>query len=165
MSHSSCIFFFNDTATTEIYTDCLTRSLHDARPILNGRDRALAIMAGRRVLVFAIFEANRRREVARMTSLLEEMTRRWPGDASAWAWLALARAMSIDGSDRPAERERRRQVAIRDVHHALTLDPANVLALVAWSWTGRGELFAVEGLRSEEHTSELQSLMRISYAV
>ncbi|SNT01197.1 BTAD domain-containing putative transcriptional regulator [Sphingopyxis indica] len=113
---------------------------------MNGRDRALATNADRRVLVFAICDANRRREIARMTSLLEEMTRRWPGDASAWAWLALARAMSIDGSDRPAERERRRQVAIRDVHHALTLDPANVLALVAWSWTGRGELFAVEGL-------------------
>src|SRR3546814_3481666 len=27
------------------------------------------------------------------------------------------------------------------------------------------ELFAREGVRSEEHTSELQSLMRISYAV
>src|SRR3546814_1908130 len=29
----------------------------------------------------------------------------------------------------------------------------------------RGELVAAEGFRSEEHTSELQSLMRISYAV
>src|SRR3546814_9553624 len=28
-----------------------------------------------------------------------------------------------------------------------------------------GELMAVVGMRSEEHTSELQSLMRISYAV
>src|SRR3546814_1529345 len=28
-----------------------------------------------------------------------------------------------------------------------------------------GELMTAEGLRSEEHTSELQSLMRISYAV
>src|SRR3546814_14180696 len=27
------IFFFNDTATTEIYTDCHTLSLHDALPI------------------------------------------------------------------------------------------------------------------------------------
>src|SRR3546814_19824172 len=26
-------FFFNDTATTEIYTDCHTLSLHDALPI------------------------------------------------------------------------------------------------------------------------------------
>src|SRR3546814_18225410 len=28
------IFFFNDTATTEIYTYCHTLSLHDALPIL-----------------------------------------------------------------------------------------------------------------------------------
>src|SRR3546814_15769165 len=27
------LFFFNDTATTEIYTYCHTRSLHDALPI------------------------------------------------------------------------------------------------------------------------------------
>src|SRR3546814_5223415 len=30
---------------------------------------------------------------------------------------------------------------------------------------GDGEIFVIMGLRSEEHTSELQSLMRISYAV
>src|SRR3546814_20098026 len=28
-----CCFFFNDTATTEIYTYCHTLSLHDALPI------------------------------------------------------------------------------------------------------------------------------------
>src|SRR3546814_18859106 len=35
MSFYECdyVFFFNDTATTEIYTDCHTRSLHDALPI------------------------------------------------------------------------------------------------------------------------------------
>src|SRR3546814_13993155 len=34
------IFFFNDTATTEIYTYCHTLSLHDALPIFgNGKDR------------------------------------------------------------------------------------------------------------------------------
>src|SRR3546814_2913053 len=38
------------------------------------------------------------------------------------------------------------------------------------SWDGTGELkvayaFGLRGSRSEEHTSELQSLMRISYAV
>src|SRR3546814_8174963 len=31
----SCFFFFNDTATTEIYTYCHTLSLHDALPIGN----------------------------------------------------------------------------------------------------------------------------------
>src|SRR5213594_5247202 len=33
-------FFFNDTATTEIYTSVHTLSLHDALPILNAADRA-----------------------------------------------------------------------------------------------------------------------------
>jgi len=121
-------------------------NLLDCALSMNGRDRALATNADRRVLVFAICDANRRGEVARMIGLLEEMTQRWPGDASAWAWLALARTMYIGESDQRAEQEQRRQAAIRDVHRALALDPANVLALVAWSWTGRGELFAVEGL-------------------
>src|SRR6056300_932845 len=31
--HSRCPFFFNDTATTEIYTNLNTLSLHDALPI------------------------------------------------------------------------------------------------------------------------------------
>src|SRR3546814_16587132 len=30
---SMCVLIFNDTATTEIYTYCHTRSLHDALPI------------------------------------------------------------------------------------------------------------------------------------
>src|SRR3546814_10329495 len=35
-----------------------------------------------------------------------------------------------------------------------------------WAFHADGLLFiAIQGLRSEEHTSELQSLMRISYAV
>src|SRR3546814_2852153 len=33
------------------------------------------------------------------------------------------------------------------------------------SWTASGDWSAAEAYRSEEHTSELQSLMRISYAV
>src|SRR3546814_8978697 len=33
------------------------------------------------------------------------------------------------------------------------------------SWPGKEDALNFEGLRSEEHTSELQSLMRISYAV
>src|SRR3546814_20827436 len=36
MSHL-CLFFFNDTATTEIYTYGHTLSLHDALPIWFGR--------------------------------------------------------------------------------------------------------------------------------
>jgi hypothetical protein len=34
-------FFFNDTATTEIYTQAYTLSLHDALPIPKGRDSAM----------------------------------------------------------------------------------------------------------------------------
>src|SRR3546814_8254463 len=37
--------------------------------------------------------------------------------------------------------------------------------LPIWSWFCRKNTNAVDGSRSEEHTSELQSLMRISYAV
>src|SRR3546814_3110178 len=35
----------------------------------------------------------------------------------------------------------------------------------AWLFQRAGWSFPIAGLRSEEHTSELQSLMRISYAV
>src|SRR3546814_11763035 len=83
-------FFFNDTATTEIYTYCHTLSLHDALPIC-------LVLVLRRLLV-----------------------RR----ASSWRrlpWLPWPR---------PSWRHGPRSCC-----------------------------------RSEEHTSELQSLMRISYAV
>src|SRR3546814_3785165 len=42
---------------------------------------------------------------------------------------------------------------------------ANVETGRAVDPTGRGQLLTGAGTRSEEHTSELQSLMRISYAV
>src|SRR3546814_18312383 len=81
-------FFFNDTATTEIYTDWHTLSLHDALPIS---------------LPYVI----------RMSGLLY-----------------LACALALGGM------------------------------FVAYAW----RLYR-QYSRSEEHTSELQSLMRISYAV
>src|SRR3546814_15533475 len=37
MIRSSCCFFFNETANTEIYTYGHTLSLHDARPVSAGR--------------------------------------------------------------------------------------------------------------------------------
>src|SRR3546814_1138021 len=40
--HEQFIFFFNDTATTEIYTYLHTLSLHDALPIYARRWRSLA---------------------------------------------------------------------------------------------------------------------------
>jgi bifunctional ADP-heptose synthase (sugar kinase/adenylyltransferase) len=36
LAPSGAVFFFNDTATTEIYTRYHTLSLHDALPIWNG---------------------------------------------------------------------------------------------------------------------------------
>src|SRR6188474_3582535 len=36
-----CLFFFNDTATTEIYTSLHTLSLHDALPICHRRRHRL----------------------------------------------------------------------------------------------------------------------------
>src|SRR3546814_3678323 len=47
------------------------------------------------------------------------------------------------------------------------LQLVDALPVHIWSWTPTGKLAYVNkrSLRSEEHTSELQSLMRISYAV
>src|SRR3546814_12704327 len=97
-------FFFNDTATTEIYTYLHTLSLHDALPIY--------FIAARSVDEF----------------------------------LQQVRHGGARGCGRmPGQR---RQVEIR-------CEPEQ------WASDRRG----YGGSRSEEHTSELQSLMRISYAV
>src|SRR3546814_17115673 len=92
---TSAYCFFNDTATTEIYTYLHTLSLHDALPISSDCNYDLALL-------------------------------RWGAGAL------------IEG------------------HHALgTTHPS----LAKW------RDIAARLTRSEEHTSELQSLMRISYAV
>src|SRR3546814_4671127 len=105
-------FFFNDTATTEIYTYGHTLSLHDALPIC----------AGRRA----------RRRAGRV--------RRY-----GWTWPPA-------GGAGPACRDPRCAVrAPRPRRRAGSAVPAR----------SRRPACA----RSEEHTSELQSLMRISYAV
>src|SRR3546814_6065940 len=83
------VFFFNDTATTEIYTYLHTLSLHDALPISRLRLRPILMTTG--AMVFG----------------------------------AMPLAIAVGAG---ADRDRKRH-------------------------------------RSEEHTSELQSLMRISYAV
>src|SRR3546814_5272794 len=88
----SFFFFFNDTATTEIYTYWHTLSLHDALPISR---MALAI-------------------------------------------LETAAELAAEAQD--------------DL-------------LLAYVTFFRGQNRSLVGERSEEHTSELQSLMRISYAV
>src|SRR3546814_9330567 len=93
-----CIFFFNDTSTTEIYTSLHTLSLHDALPIL------------------------------RWTSCC---TRHGRGSTRR-------RTSGARSCPRPAKRRSASAPTFRK---------------------------APSARRSEEHTSELQSLMRNSYAV
>src|SRR3546814_4436884 len=100
------LFFFNDTATTEIYTYCHTLSLHDALPFYHP---ALD---------------TRRRPVAEADHL---------GDMGA-----AAQGLALGTWHQPRD-------------HATDL--------------GRADIEHGYQRRSEEHTSELQSLMRISYAV
>src|SRR3546814_6804289 len=100
------VFFFKDTATTDIYTYWHTLSLHDALPISCGglrRPRRLAV----------------------------PRRRAWPGGEGP---VRGERATGRGGGEVPAR--------------------------LAGSGPSRWRRE-----RSEEHTSELQSLMRISYAV
>src|SRR3546814_3026763 len=97
-------FFFNDTATTEIYTYGHTLSLHDALPIC-------------RLQAAGIEVDDEGVETTDVAQGLDDVRRR-------------AAAASQDGADTGQQFTRIERLA-----------------------------------RSEEHTSELQSLMRISYAV
>src|SRR3546814_7980619 len=103
MSLSFC--FFNDTATTEIYTYRHTLSLHDALPIC---------------------------------ASLPKEPRRDRGQ------------FPPAGARQPLHRRRRGHGLYPDAHGLFHLRQGNRRLLRP---------------RSEEHTSELQSLMRISYAV
>src|SRR3546814_7368847 len=110
------VFFFNDTATTEIYT-------YDT-----------------------LFP---------YTTLFR----------SPVGWTALQRASA--GSDRPGAMHGACGATARDCRCATGGRRPDRTS--AQPWTGRGmrrhDLRGRGKLRSEEHTSELQSLMRISYAV
>src|SRR3546814_15427133 len=96
-----CLFFLNDTATTEIYTYCHTLSLHDALPIC----------------------------FLTVPNIYMDKIAVGPG--------LPAQVVDLDAS--PKE---------------------NLDNLAKAKGVAVGDL-----VRSEEHTSELQSLMRISYAV
>src|SRR5216110_3621660 len=50
-SYSLFLFFFNDTATTEIYTSSHTLSLHDALPISNAAAKNLRTLRTAKLLV------------------------------------------------------------------------------------------------------------------
>src|SRR3546814_2085249 len=63
-------------------------------------------------------------------------------------------------------------IAAKTLAHALALTPLAILAWQFWDVystnsdaLGADPVAEIEHRRSEEHTSELQSLMRISYAV
>src|SRR3546814_19462228 len=112
------VFFFNDKATTEIYTYLHTPSLHDALPI-SQRPQDGRLLDDR-------FD-DQGRPVGRLQRLPHGQHRR-------------ERRQAVADHPRGAGRVRR---------------------WLAEQGRGGAEVRA----RSEEHTSELQSLMRISYAV
>src|SRR3546814_18105960 len=119
MSVCFFFFFFNDTATTEIYTYLHTLSLHDALPISGGHH-----VDGHQ---HAAFTKGR-------------------GDAGAWSEDAITE-IGVAGRESDDEATKNPGIA------------RNIMGvLLVHRMVGEDE-------RSEEHTSELQSLMRISYAV
>src|SRR3546814_9378265 len=131
------VFFFNETATTDIYTYGHTLSLHDALPIcvglLESRDRTrrllgAGIIVGGEALDLLAVEDGVALEIGDLAlALLPVLVR-----------LGCRQAVGVD--------DERARLALAD-------EAAQLLRLP-------------EGHpRSEEHTSELQSLMRISYAV
>src|SRR3546814_8129196 len=121
--HRVC-FFFNDTATTEIYTYLHTLSLHDALPISLAHHRFGGVA---RVLI------------ARCSHFLPFR-------------IGVANAILLH------ERPDGERLAAFDII-GMGLRQPLIIRLDFGRSHRRG------GLRSEEHTSELQSLMRISYAV
>src|SRR3546814_5848157 len=100
--------FFNDTATTEIYTYVHTLSLHDALPISFGDG-------------------------------------------------IIRRFSPLNSFSRPPEK-------IKVTCGYFSVSAIRICFLPACSSTSPSVIFR-SSFRSEEHTSELQSLMRISYAV
>src|SRR3546814_3333927 len=83
------------------------------------------------------------------------------------AIIRIARPGTTDALVAPPPAERRLRRADRRLHARCVrvhVVPAALAAAVGGG-AGRGRAAAAAAARSEEHTSELQSLMRISYAV
>src|SRR3546814_7528064 len=124
-----CVFF-NDSATTDIYTDGHPLSLHDALPI-----------SLRRGLPAHACRLDRRRP---------------PRPPALRQRAAAGRALDSDnpvGANRGA-------TALRNSLRPVSREPGESTPGSRPCPTRRRQ-----SARSEEHTSELQSLMRISYAV
>src|SRR3546814_3002538 len=140
--------FFTYTATTEIYTYCHTISLHDALPVAGGPVPIEDVAPGGRLVL------RRDDQLPKGRRALCGPLDHHADHGSTWAPQSLDRP-SYGGDERkPHTRSlcgraggTRPEGAARNRRRGQT-------ALA-------GEI----RLRSEEHTSELQSLMRISYAV
>src|SRR3546814_8330532 len=137
-------FFFNDTATTEIYTYCHTLSLHDALPIWIAQHIAAAPY-GLDIIVAATGEGK----------LLAKLANEDVDDLQ----LRLVHA-AIEMVEEHFLRERGALAEREKLQHRIFLAGQMHPGTVDLNRLG----IEVHG-RSEEHTSELQSLMRISYAV
>src|SRR3546814_8020694 len=88
----------------------------------------------------------------------------YPGNAVSWRFADLDGAVNTAILVPDATRDRFRVLGynVTDAPLAATMSTWNV---TAGTWDMRVGTSADGGKRSEEHTSELQSLMRISYAV
>src|SRR3546814_8527460 len=132
-----CFFFFKDPSSTENYTYLHTLSLHDALPI--SRDPEW------------------QEEGAEVVHNVEQA-------------IALANAphISVIGGAEICALflSRADRIELTQVHATPPGDTfLDAFDPTAWQETAREDFPAEGGRRSEEHTSELQSLMRISYAV
>src|SRR3546814_4498514 len=83
-------------------------------------------------------------------------------DAAAYCSL---RTRSVEGLLQPAEPEVLRELGAGFAGMARMLDCYDIEGTRVWGVFQADVLAGAVSLRSEEHTSELQSLMRISYAV
>src|SRR3546814_1765460 len=132
---SVAVFCLNDTATTEIYTYGHTLSLHDALPIF-----AEDLAAG---LLGQLAQADE--------GGVADSADKTVADVHFFFFLDEAPVPEQGwrpAGPRVAARTEGVQGLVSAEAHALTVD-----------------YFQIRMIRSEEHTSELQSLMRISYAV
>src|SRR3546814_7577720 len=141
------ICLYNYSATTEIYTYCPTHSLHDALPIF---DHILHLEGGKVTLYPGGYDAFERQRAERAAQLAAA---RAAQDAQRTKLQDYIARNSARASTAKQAQSRAKRLARMQPIAALAEDPSLVFD------------FPSPADRSEEHTSELQSLMRISYAV
>src|SRR3546814_9054397 len=124
-----CVFLFNDTATTEIYTYCHTLSLHDALPISEPVPRT-ADAPGHAGQPLGVRRPLQHRGLVQALSVCCFVQERLQPRST--------------GESQPGRGAKRSPY---------------------FACSACRRCSTVSTPRSEEHTSELQSLMRISYAV